>query len=350
MYKTPLYQCYGKAKLINFANWELPAWFSNAREEHVQTRTNASIFDVSHMGKIVVKGDRVGEKLDHLTPRKVSTLRLGKAAYTVFLNETGGIIDDLIAYRVAKDSFLLIVNAANRKKVVNWIRGNLPECELQDLTFDFALLAVQGPRVPEFIKLSIDLKLEKIKRFEVVELEKSFFVARTGYTGEDGFEIMCRADKAVSLWNSFIDLGVTPAGLAARDSLRIEAGYPLYGHEISENVSPLEANLEWLVDWKNNFVGREALKNRSVVKRLVGLVALEKSPIPRINYRLFGPDGEEVGCVTSGTFSPQTAKTIAMAYLSNEYKGNKVFMDIRKRRYEFGIVKIPFYKDGKFLI
>ncbi|NEP43816.1 MAG: glycine cleavage system aminomethyltransferase GcvT [Okeania sp. SIO2H7] len=360
--RTPLYDLAVelKGRMVPFAGWEMPVQFSGITSEHEAVRTKAGMFDISHMGKFAFKGPDLIEAFQPLVPSDLSRLEPGRAQYTVLLNSHGGILDDIIFYYQGRDEEsgemrgMAIVNAATKSRDKAWIASHLEGTgvHFDDLSKDKALIAVQGPEAITHLQQFVKENLEEIKSFGFMEgtvLDKPAFIARTGYTGEDGCEVMVDPSVAVELWRGLLAAGVTPCGLGARDTLRLEAAMALYGQDIDTNTTPMEAGLSWLVhlDSKGDFIGRktlEAQKVSGVSRRLVGLEMQERG-IARHDYPLLF-DGEVVGKVTSGTMSPTFGKAIALAYVPTNLAkvGQKLDVEIRGKTYPIKVVKRPFYK------
>lgn len=346
------------ARMVDFGGWDMPIHYGSQVEEHHQVRRDVGMFDVSHMTVVDLHGENARPFLRHLLANSVDKLKQpGKALYSCMLNERGGVIDDLIAYYLAEDFFRLVVNAATRDKDLAWI-------EKQAAAFDvrvaerpeFALIAVQGPNaratVLPLIAPADRGRIEALGRFAAAEARGSdgetLFVARTGYTGEDGFEIVLPQDQAVAFWNRLAEAGAKPAGLGARDTLRLEAGMNLYGQDMDEDVSPFEAGLAWTVslDEGRDFIGRavlQAQKDAGAPRRMVGLT-LEDKGVLRHGQRVVTAAGD--GEILSGTFSPTLARSIAFARIPAGEAG-EVSVDIRGRLLPARIVKYPFVRDGK---
>lgn len=359
--QTPLYsRCLDlKARMTEFAGWEMPVQFGGIKQEHEAVRTQAGLFDISHMGKLLFRGNGALAALQTLVPSNLGRLTPGKAQYTVLLNPQGGIIDDLIIYLKDRDEsgieqVFTIVNAATTDKDKAWFLEHLAGTgvELVDQSSDFALLSVQGPKAVDILQTSVTEDLSTVERFGHVDgtvLGKPAFLARTGYTGEDGFEIMLDPATAGELWDALLEAGVVPCGLGARDTLRLEAAMALYGQDIDDTTSPLEAGLSWLVhlDDVGDFVGRSVLeqqKTEGVSRRLVGL-SLSERHIARHGYPVLH-EGNPVGIVTSGTLSPTLNKPIALAYVPSHLAkiGQTLAVDIRGQQRPAQVVKRPFYK------
>jgi aminomethyltransferase len=358
--RTPLYDLHQSlnARLVDFGGWDMPVNYGSQIEEHHAVRRNAGVFDVSHMCVIDLKGARVRAFLSKLVANDVGKLRVsGKALYTCMLNETGGVIDDLIVYFLDDTWFRLVVNAGTRDKDLKWIRRHAADfaVEVTERT-DLAMLAVQGPKAREIVAELLSpqggetaLALEPFFGREV----DGWFVARTGYTGEDGFEVMLPAADAPGVWRELNALGVASAGLGARDTLRLEAGMNLYGNDMDETTHPLESGLAWTVALEpreRDFIGRRALeaaKVQGVARKLVGLV-LEDRGVLRSHQKVVVPGAGE-GEVTSGTFSPTLERSIGLARVPAGAAG-EVQVDIRGKLLKARVVKPPFVRHGKAMI
>jgi aminomethyltransferase len=360
--RTPLFSLIHdqKAKFTEFSGWEMPVQFTGLKQEHTAVRTGVGMFDISHMGKFIFVGESVIESLNLLVPSDLSRLKPGQAQYTVLLNEQGGIIDDIIIYDQGKTAdgeqrITVIVNAGTREKDKNWFLSHLDtqKIHFSDRSDEEVLIALQGPKALSTLQTLVKADLSHIPAFghlETVLHHEPVFLARTGYTGEDGFEIMLAAEAGEELWRSLLGLGVIPCGLGARDTLRLEAALCLYGQDIDDSTSPLEAGLGWLVhlDTKGDFIGRQVLehqKQEGVKKRLVAL-EMEGRHIARQDYPV-KVEEQGVGKVTSGTFSPTLEKAIALAYVSTESSqlGQSLGVEIRGKVYPGKIVKKPFYRS-----
>jgi aminomethyltransferase len=359
--RTPLFDLAmaQKARMTEFAGWEMPIQYSGLKKEHEAVRQNAGMFDVSHMAKFALSGKNLVAEMQKLVPSDLSRLTPGKAQYTVLLNANGGIIDDIIFYHQGEDKGFIIANASTTAKDKAWLLANLEktEVELVDLSEKKVLLAIQGPAAVEKLQEFVAEDLNSVKAFEhfqgkVLEetLEETAFLARTGYTGEDGFEVMVNPEVGKKLWQSLLDVGVTPCGLGARDTLRLEAAMCLYGQDMNESITPLEAGLSWLVhlDSKGDFIGRKVLETQKTVGVQRKLVALEMKGryIARHGYPVL-VDGETVGEVTSGSLTPTLGKAIALAYLPSSLSkiGQNVEVEIRGKTYPGKVVKKPFYRS-----
>ncbi len=348
-----------QARMVGFSGWEMPVQFSSISEEHAAVRQQAGLFDISHMGKFRLSGRDVLTLLQGLVPSDLARLQPGQAQYTVLLNPTGGIIDDVIFYYQGSSGdvqhWVAIVNAGTKDKDRTWIEQHLGTLDVtfSDHSAAQALIAIQGPKALAFLQplSAVDLSpLPAFGHLETAILGVTAFVARTGYTGEDGFEMMLPPDEAIALWQALTAAGATPCGLGARDTLRLEAAMSLYGQDISDSISPLEAGLGWLVHWDKtaDYVGKSVLtaqKANGVTRRIVGL-QLEGRNIARHDYPIV-QGGATIGIVTSGTLSPTLGYPIALAYVPTALAkvGNTVDVEIRHKPYPATIVKRPFYRS-----
>ncbi|WP_034645388.1 glycine cleavage system aminomethyltransferase GcvT [Bacillus methanolicus] len=362
--RTPLFEIYKEygAKTIDFGGWELPVQFSSIKEEHEAVRTKAGLFDVSHMGEIEVKGTGTLEFLQKMLTNDVSKIKTGGAQYSAMCYENGGTVDDLLVYKLEDGHYLLVVNAANIEKDFEWLKRHLDEnVEMNNLSEQMAQLAFQGPLAEEVLqKLIPETNLNEIGffkfRYDVNINGKKALVSRTGYTGEDGFEIYCDASDAPVLWKEILEagreFGVLPCGLGARDTLRFEANLALYGQELSPEISPLEAGIGFAVKLskETDFIGKEALKQQKengVPRKLVGVEMIDRG-IPRHGYPVYKGD-VKIGEITTGTQSPTLKKNIGLALIKAEEAelGNEVEIEIRGKRLKAVISPIPFYKREK---
>lgn len=354
MKQTVLNEAHRKAgaKMVDFGGWDMPINYGSQIEEHHAVRKNVGMFDVSHMTVIDVQGPDATTFLYQLLANDITKLNTNQALYSTMLNHEGGVIDDLITYKLADDDYRVVVNAATREKDLAWISSQI---EAFDATMteqeDTAMIAVQGPNAIETLQPLIDLDLSETKRFYAAYNDE-MFVGRTGYTGEDGVEIIVPSNQAEALWDQLIEAGVQPCGLGARDTLRLEAGMHLYGQDMDENITPLECGLGWTLRKENNdFNGAEALaakRETGVNKKLIGLV-LEGRGILRHDQTLIDDDGNQ-GIITSGGYSPSTEKAIAMAIVDKTMNPESVQVQIRNKTLPCRVVKLPFVRNGKSLI
>ncbi|MFT4248987.1 MAG: glycine cleavage system aminomethyltransferase GcvT [Pseudomonas sp.] len=346
------------AKMVDFGGWDMPIHYGSQIDEHHQVRRDAGMFDVSHMTVVDLHGERAREFLRHLLANSVDKLKVpGKALYSCMLNAQGGVIDDLIVYYQAEDFFRLVVNAATREKDLAWIAGRAAafDVRVQERP-EFAMIAVQGPnaraKVIGLLAESDRAAAGKLGRFAAAQVSSAdgvaLFLARTGYTGEDGFEIVLPEEQAVAFWNALLKAGVKPAGLGARDTLRLEAGMNLYGQDMDEQVSPYEAALAWTValDEGRDFIGRTVLEQQKAAgapRKLIGLVMDEKGVL-RHGQKVLTANGE--GEILSGTFSPTLGKAVAFARVPAGEPG-QVRVDIRGKEVPVRVVTFPFVRDGQ---
>jgi aminomethyltransferase len=357
MKRTPLFAAHQAlgARFVDFGGWQMPVQYTGIIAEHHAVRQRAGLFDVSHMGEIELRGPRALAACQALTVNDVGRLHDGQAQYSLLCLPSGGVVDDIIVHRIAPERLLLCVNAGNTEKDLAWVREHRGGAEVVDRSAEVAQLALQGPRATDILMPVTDLPLRDIPSFSFREGQvagRRALVAHTGYTGEDGWEVYCGAEAALAVWNALLDagrpFGIAPAGLGARDTLRLERALPLYGHELTEETTPLEAGLGWVVRLnKGEFIGRDVLlrqREAGVERNLVGL--LMRAPgIPRQGYRIFhGRDA--VGAVTSGTKSPTLGKAIALGYVASTWEevGTKLGIEIRGRMSEAEVVPLPFYK------
>ncbi len=343
------------AKMVEFAGWQMPVQYEGVRQEHLAVRSSAGLFDVSHMGEVEVRGAEAIEFCQWITTNNVKKVEDFQAQYTLLCNTEGGVIDDVIIYKFSDDHFLFCVNASNSDKDFNWIKKEEGKfnVEVSDKSSEYSQIAIQGPDSKTILSEAIESDLDSIRKFRF-ELKDwgghEIIVARTGYTGEEGYEIFLPWDQAPELWNKLMltgrGLGIKPCGLGARDTLRIEMGYSLYGHEIDEHINPLEAGLSRYIKLDgDDFIGRDALTNsmdEGLANTLVGFEMIERG-IPRQGYGIF-KDGASLGSVTSGTLSPSLEKSIGLGYLSNKVEHNGIIqIQIRDTLRDAKIVSIPFY-------
>ena len=348
-FKTHLYDEHVKlnAKIVPFAGWDMPVQYTSVKDEVIAVRNNVGMFDVSHMGEFFVTGPDALNFVDYLVTNDIKAASDGKAVYSPLCRENGTVIDDLIVYKFSSERILICVNASNIEKDFNWMKSQLSgfNCELTNRSNDYSLIALQGPKSFEVLK-QIFPTLADIEYYSVAEIG-SFIFARTGYTGEDGFEIFGTHAEIISLWGKFLGLGVVPCGLAARDVLRLEVCYPLYGHELNDELTPYDATLGWTVKGaKEKFIGKEALASKPSKFKLVKL-QLDKG-IPRDGYPVVNAKGEVIGVVASGTMSVTINKGIALARIEiDKVPSDDVFLvDIRNKHYEAQLLKKPFVTGG----
>ncbi|NJN64782.1 MAG: glycine cleavage system aminomethyltransferase GcvT [Acidobacteria bacterium] len=361
--KTPLWERHqaAGARMVPFAGYSMPVQYEGLMDEHHAVRRAAGIFDVSHMAEVELRGPDAAALADHLTPSRLSTLEPGRVVYSCLTTERGTFVDDILAYRLEAERFLFVVNATNRAKDVAWIEDHATRfnATVEDVSDRTALIAFQGPLARGIVaSLASGFDAKSVKYYHVAQglvAGRRVLASRTGYTGEQGFEIFCEPEDAPHLWDALLDAGradgVQPAGLGARDSLRLEAALPLYGNDIDDTTTVLEAALEFVIDWeKRGFIGREALdaqRARGPSRRRVGFEVVDRG-IARHGHGVFVRD-EHVGHVSSGTFSPTLEKAIGMAYVpaSMAAAGTEFEIDVRGKRLRAITIPMPFYKRPK---
>ena len=345
------------AKMVPFAGYNMPVSYEGVNLEHETVRNAVGVFDVSHMGEFLVSGPNALALIQKVCSNDAAKLTVGKAQYSCFPNEEGGIVDDLIVYRVKDEEYLLVVNASNIEKDWAWInKHNSMGATLRDISEDYSLLAIQGPKAVEAMQSlsSVDLASIKFYNFVVGDFAgiEHTIISATGYTGSGGFEIYCKNSEVKQVWDKVLeagaDYGIKPVGLAARDTLRLEMGYCLYGNDIDDTTSPIEAGLGWITKFTKDFINSEALKDqkeRTPERKLVGF-ELEDRGIPRQGYDIVDGNGKTVGNVTSGTMSPSLKKGIGMGYVPAIMAdpGTRIHIQIRKNAVPATVVKLPFYK------
>lgn len=361
--RTPLYEVYKDyegVKLVDFGGWELPVHFEKGIiEEHLAVRKNAGLFDVSHMGEIIIEGPGSEAFVDRLVTNDVKSMDDYQCLYSPMCYPDGGVVDDLMIYRYSSDKYLLVVNAANTEKDFEWIKNqdnNAPA--IKNVSEEYGQIALQGPKANEYLKELVGPVVDEIKFFRFKDSIKlgghDCIVSRTGYTGEDGFEIYCDSSAAAEVWNVLMDAvsekGVLPCGLGARDTLRFEAKLPLYGHELTKDISPLEANLSVFVKLEgDDFCGKEALvkqKEEGVPRSLRGCEMIDRG-VPREHYKVFSTEGDEIGYVTSGSKSIMLDKFCGLVLIKRGIGlkiGDEIEIEMNKKRKRAKLVKTPFYK------
>lgn len=363
--RTPLYPLYAdfpSVRCIDFGGWDLPVQFHGIVREHEAVRRQAGLFDVSHMGEFIVTGQYAETFLQQMVTNDVSRLSIGQAQYTLMCYESGGTVDDLLVYKLSADQFMLVVNASNIDKDLQWLQDHLiGDVVIENVSSETALLALQGPEAETILSKVTDSPIDSLPSFHFIHKTDvcgaPVLLSRTGYTGEDGFEIYCTAGDAPAIWKGLLASGepngLIPAGLGARDTLRFEARLPLYGQELSKSISPLEAGLGFFVKLdKGSFIGRDALvlqKSAGVPRKLVGLELIDRG-IPRPHYPVYA-DGSLIGEVTTGTQSPTLKRNLGLALIDAAYAGvnTEVWVEIRGKHLKAQVVKTPFYKKGAAL-
>ena len=345
------------AKMLPFAGYNMPIQYEGVNAEHETVRNGVGVFDVSHMGEFLLTGTKALDLIQRVTSNDAAVLTDGKAQYSCLPNNEGGIVDDLIVYKIKDEKYLLVVNASNIDKDWDWISAhNDMGVEMKNLSDDYSLLAIQGPKAVEAMQplSSIDLSEIKYYHFEVADFAgiDNVIISATGYTGSGGFEIYCKNSEAEQIWNKVFEagaaFGIKPIGLAARDTLRLEMGFCLYGNDINDSTSPLEAGLGWITKFTKDFTNSENLKKQKEegVKRKLVAFELAERGVPRHDYEIVDKDGNNIGIVTSGTMSPSMNKGIGLGYVTTEHSAidSEIFIRIRKNDVTAKVVKLPFYK------
>ncbi|CAA0147243.1 glycine cleavage system aminomethyltransferase GcvT [Tenacibaculum maritimum] len=345
------------AKIVPFAGYNMPVQYEGVNIEHETVRKSVGVFDVSHMGEFFLKGENALALIQKITSNDASKLIPGKAQYSCMPNDEGGIIDDLIIYMIAENEYMLVVNASNIEKDWNWIsKHNDLNVTMENRSEEWSLLAIQGPKAAEAMQslTSVDLSAIKFYTFEITDFAglPNVIVSATGYTGSGGFEIYVKNEDVETVWNKVFEAGahwgIKPIGLAARDTLRLEMGYCLYGNDIDDTTSPLEAGLGWITKFTKDFVNAEELKaqkENGITRKLVAFELTERG-IPRQGYDIVNAKGDIIGTVTSGTMSPSLSKGIGLGYVPKELSkvDSEIFIQIRKKQLPAKVVKLPFYK------
>lgn len=360
--KTPLYDRHVEvgAKMVPFAGYLMPINYQTSiQEEHLIVRNNVGIFDVSHMGEFIVEGPKAVHLIQSITSNDASKLKIGQAQYSCMPNENGGIVDDLLVYRLAEDRIMMVVNAANLAKDWNWlVSHNKFDAKTQNISDQMGILAVQGPNATELIQklTNVDLNAIKYYHFTIGSIAgiENVIISATGYTGAGGFELYIKNENLVHIWDALFsagkEIGVKPVGLGARDTLRLEMGFCLYGNDIDDTTSPIEAGLKWITKLdkvedfpcKNLFIDQ----HRNGTDKVLVAFAMEGKRIPRHNYLVYNDGNEEIGHVTSGTYSPSLEIPIGMAYVKKQYSqlGNNINIDFSRKMIPATIIKLPFYQ------
>jgi len=346
-------------KMVPFAGYNMPVQYEGVKVEHQTVREAVGVFDVSHMGEFLISGPNALNLIQKISSNDASTLTIGRAQYSCMPNGKGGIVDDLIIYKIKEEEYLLVVNASNIEKDWDWISShNSFDASMRNLSDDYSLLAIQGPKAVEAMQslTSIDLSAIKYYHFEVADFAgiENVIISATGYTGSGGFEIYCKNTEVEQVWNRVFeagaDFGIKPIGLAARDTLRLEMGFCLYGNDISDTTSPLEAGLGWITKLKKeaDFIDKDFLtkqKEEGVSRKLVAFELIDRG-IPRHDYNINDADGNKIGIVTSGTMAPSLGKAIGLGYVTTEHAtiDSEIFIEIRNKGIKAKVVKLPFYK------
>ena len=343
------------AKMVPFAGYNMPVQYEGVTAEHMTVREAVGVFDVSHMGEVFVSGEKALDFLQYITTNDVSKLKPGKIQYTCLPNAEGGIVDNFLLYMIGENNYLLVVNASNIYKDLAWInKHNTFGCTINNQSDNYSLLAVQGPKAIELLQELTKINLSEIKyyNFKIGDIAgiEDVILSRTGYTGEIGFELYVKNESTKQLWEAIFTTSIElkPIGLAARDTLRLEKGFCLYGNDINDTTSPIEAGLSWITKFTKEFINHKQLRDQkegSAIRKLVGLEIIDKG-IARKDYPIVDADGNEIGIVTSGTMSPSLNKAIAMAYVTKELSevGSEVYIQVRKKQIRAVVVALPFLK------
>lgn len=346
-----------EAKMMSFAGFNMPVRYSSDLAEHRTVREGVGVFDVSHMGEFLIKGPNALSLIQWVSSNDAATLRIGQAQYTYFPNEHGGIVDDFLVYRMDEEEYMLVVNASNIEKDWNWInQHNTMGAELENISGQTSLFAVQGPKAIEVLQKLTPVKLDEIKSYHFERAEfagiPNVILSATGYTGAGGFEIYVNNEDALSIWNAIFEAGeefdIKPIGLGARDTLRLEMGFPLYGNDLTDDTSPIEAGLGWITKFNKHFINSGTLrqqKDTGVERKLVGFIVREKG-IPRAGYPIFNADGDIIGKVTSGTMSPSMGIGIGLGYVKSAYAtpGTHIAISVRNKSLSAVVEKLPLLK------
>jgi aminomethyltransferase len=345
------------AKMVPFAGYNMPVSYEGVNAEHEVVRTGVGVFDVSHMGEFLLKGEKAIDLIQLISSNDATKLFDGRAQYSCMPNNDGGIVDDLLIYRISEIEYLLVVNASNIDKDWQWIKShNTFGVEMVDISDSMSLLAVQGPKAAETLQKLTDVNLSEVKYYHFTKGEfagiDNVILSATGYTGSGGFELYVPNDVTEAVWNKVFEageeFGIKPIGLAARDTLRLEMGFCLYGNDIDDTTSPLEAGLGWITKFTKDFVNSDALKAQKeagITKKLVAFEMIDRG-IPRKDYSIVDAEGKSIGRVTSGTMAPSVKKAIGLGYVAKEFsaEGSDIFLDIRNKKVAAKVVKLPFFK------
>ena len=345
------------AKMVPFAGYNMPVTYEGINAEHATVRNSVGVFDVSHMGEFILKGEKALDLIQRVTSNDASKLYDGKVQYSCLPNEEGGIVDDLLVYRIDEKTYMLVVNASNIEKDWNWIQKfNTEDVEMHNISDKTSLLAVQGPKAAEALQSLTDIDLASMEYYSFTKGTfagvENVVVSATGYTGAGGFEIYCDNEHAEKVWDAIFEAGkpfnIQPIGLGARDTLRLEMGFCLYGNDIDDTTSPIEAGLGWVTKFTKKFTNSEALlaqKEAGVKRKLIGFEMIDRG-IPRHDYEIVNEAGDVIGKVTSGTQAPSLQKAIGMGYIDKEQskEGTEIYISIRNNKIKAKVVKFPFYK------
>ena len=343
------------AKMVPFAGYDMPVLYKNLIQEHHAVRNAVGVFDVSHMGEVFITGDKAFDLVQYMTSNDVSALSDGRVQYSCMPNDQGGIVDDLLVYRFANDRYFLVINASNIEKDLAWMHKQNEKfgATIENKSDDYSLLAIQGPKAINALQKLTEVNLSDIPYYHFTEgvlAGMNMIISNTGYTGAGGFELYVKNNEVEALWNAVMDAGaefnIEPCGLGARDTLRLEKGFCLYGNDINDETSPIEAGLGWITKFNNPFHMSEhhlEIKNNKPTKKLVGFELIDRG-IPRQHYPICSADGTVIGEVTSGTMSPTLNKAIGMGYVSSENSaaGSEIYIEVRGKLLKAQVVKIPF--------
>lgn len=346
--------------MVEFAGFNMPVSYSGLNDEHLTVRTKVGIFDVSHMGEFIVKGPQALDLIQRVTSNDASVLQPGKAQYSCLPNTTGGIVDDLIVYKMSSDTYMLVVNASNIEKDWKWISSyNTQHAEMKNVSDEYSLMAVQGPRAASVLSKLTPCRLNEIPYYSfAVDTFCGFdgvIISNTGYTGAGGFEIYCKNNQAPAIWDAILQAGqsegIKPIGLGARDTLRLEMAFCLYGNDIDDTTSPIEAGLGWITKFTKDFTNSAALKEqkeKGVKRKLAGFTMIDKG-IPRHGYAITDAQGTDIGVVTSGTQSPSLQQGIGLGYVKTEFAkpGTEIYIKIRDKLIKAAVTKTPFYNTAR---
>ncbi len=347
------------AKMVEFAGYNMPVSYTGLNDEHITVRNLAGMFDVSHMGEFILKGPKALDLIQKVTSNDASVLSSGKVQYSCFPNDKGGIVDDLLVYCMDKETYMLVVNASNMEKDWNWVKShNDMGVDMKNVSDDYSLMAIQGPKATAILGKLTNVDLTKIPYYNFTIGQfcgvNGVIISNTGYTGAGGFEIYCKNEDAAKIWDEIMRVGtpegLKPIGLGARDTLRLEMAFNLYGNDIDDTTSPIEAGLGWITKFTKEFTNSKALleqKNNGVKRKLAGFTMIDKG-IPRHGYEITDAQGNIVGVVTSGTQSPSLQQAIGMGYVKTELAkpGTEIYIKIRDKLIKAAIVKTPFYKQA----
>ena len=351
--KTPFFSKHiqAGANMVNFFGFTLPIYYKGINVEHKHVRSSVGVFDVSHMGQLILEGEEVSDFLQKVTTNDISKIKTGSVQYSCMTNEKGMVLDDLLVYKLSEKKYMLVVNASNSFKILNWLNvNNVSSIVIKDITMERGLLAVQGPKAIDLLQNFTDFNLFDMKSysFQILKLGDvdNILLSSTGYTGSGGFEIYGDKNDMLRIWDMLFSVSkfnVMPIGLGARDTLRLEMGFCLYGNELSEQISPLEAKLSKIISFDTKFIGSEVLRSSKVKKELVAFELLDRG-IPRSGYDIVNENDQKIGFVSSGTMSPSLNKGIGLGFINSNSNFNDIFVVVRNKKMLARIVKLPFYK------